>query len=158
LYGYTAAEMVGQSLARLIPPDLPDDLPQMLAQLRRGEHMVHYETQHLVKDGTRLDISLSISPVRDGAGRLIGASKIARDITARKHAEAAQHLLAEVSALLATTHDLRMQTEQLARLLVPTLADWCSIDLVQDDGQMCRLAVVHADPTKAALAEQLRRH
>src|SRR5262249_2848420 len=50
------------------------------------------------------------------------------------------------------------QTEQLARLLVPTLADWCSIDLVQDDGQIRRLAVVHADPTKESLAEQLRRH
>jgi PAS domain S-box-containing protein len=156
LYGYTAAEMVGQSLARLIPPDLSDDLPQILEQLRRGERVAHYETQRLAKDGTRLDVSLTISPIRASTGQLIGASKIARDITVRKHAEAAQHVLAEVSALLVTTHDLRTQTEQLARLLVPTLADWCSIDLLQDDGRIHRLTVVHADPTKAPLAEQLR--
>jgi PAS domain S-box-containing protein len=89
LYGYTAAEMVGQSLARLIPPDLPDDLPQLLARLRRGERIAHYETQRLAKDGTRLEVSLTISPIRDGAGRLIGASKSARDITARTQSEAA---------------------------------------------------------------------
>jgi PAS domain S-box-containing protein len=158
LYGYPAAEMVGQSIAHLIPPDLPDDLPAILARLRRGERIQQYETQRVAKDGTRLDVALTISSIRDGTGKILGASTIARDITACKHAEAAQHVLAEVSALLATTHDLRTQTEQLARLLVPTLADWCSIDLLQDDGRIRRLAVVHADPTKAALAEQLRRH
>jgi len=89
LYGYTAAEMVGQSLVCLVPPDLPDDLPQLLARLRRGERIAHYETQRLAKDGRQLDVSLTISPMRNGAGQLIGASKIARDITARKQAEAA---------------------------------------------------------------------
>ena len=89
LYGYTAAEMVGQSLACLVPPDLPDDLPQLLARLRRGERIAHYETQRLAKDGRWVDVSLTISPMRNGAGQLIGASKIARDITARKQAEAA---------------------------------------------------------------------
>jgi PAS domain S-box-containing protein len=89
LYGYTAAEMVGQSIARLIPPDLQDDLPAILARLRRGERIDHYETQRVARDGTRRDVALTISPIRDAAGQLVGASKIARDITARKQAEAA---------------------------------------------------------------------
>ena len=76
----------------------------------------------------------------------------------RAQREAAQRFLAEASALLASSLDPTTQLEHLARLLVPTLGDWCSIDLLQDDGRIQRLAVVHADPAKAALAEQLRQH
>ena len=89
IYGYTAAEVIGQPIALLIPPDLPDDLPGIMARLRRGERIDHYETQRVTKDGTRLDVSLTISPLRDGAGQIMGASKIARDITARKRADVA---------------------------------------------------------------------
>ena len=156
LYGYSPEEVIGQPLTLLVPPDLSDDLPHLLERLQRGERIDHYETQRLHKDGTRLDVSLTISPIRDGAGRIIGASKIARDITARKQAEAAQHFLAEASTLLASSLDPATQLEQLAHLIVPTLADWCCVDILHDDGQIHRLAVVHADPTKAALAEQLR--
>ena len=65
LYGYTAAEMIGQPIARLIPPDLADDFPMIMARLRRGERIEHYETQRLAKDGTRIDVALTISPLRD---------------------------------------------------------------------------------------------
>ena len=101
LYGYTAAEMVGQPLTRLIPPDLPDELPQILARLRRGEAIDHYETQRVTKDGTRLDIALTISPIRTRAGQLSGASTIARDITARRQAEAELEHRRQETALLA---------------------------------------------------------
>ena len=88
LYGYTAAEMIGQPIVRLIPPDLADDFPMIMTRLRRGERIEHYETQRLAKDGTRIEVALTISPLRDRTGQIIGASKIARDITARKQAEA----------------------------------------------------------------------
>jgi PAS domain S-box-containing protein len=101
LYGYPAAEMVGQSLTRLIPPDLPDDLPQILARLRQGDAIEHYETQRVARDGARLEVTLTISPLRDGAGQLIGASTIARDITARKQAEAELERRRQETALLA---------------------------------------------------------
>jgi PAS domain S-box-containing protein len=101
LYGYPAAEMVGQSLTRLIPADLADDLPQILVRLRRGESIDHYETQRVAKDGTRLEVALTISPLRDSAGQLIGASTIARDITARKQAEAELERRRQETALLA---------------------------------------------------------
>jgi PAS domain S-box-containing protein len=120
LYGYTAAEMVGQSLARLIPPDLPDDLPQMLARLRRGEPIAHYETQRLAQDGTRLDVALTISPMRDGAGQLIGASTIARDITARTQAaaalaQAAAELERQVEERTAALRQAEAERERLAQ-------------------------------------------
>jgi two-component system NtrC family sensor kinase len=156
LYGYTPKEVIDQPLTLLVPPDLSDDLPHLLERLQRGERIDHYETQRLHKDGTRLDVSLTISPIRDGTGQIIGASKIARDITARKQAEKTRQFLAEASTLLASSLDPATQLEQLARLIVPTLADWCCVDILHDDGLIHRLTVVHADPAKAALAMQLR--
>jgi hypothetical protein len=88
LFGYTAAEAIGKSIAMLIPEDRLDEEPTILERLRRGERVEHFETVRRRKDGTLLDISLTISPVRNAAGVIIGASKIARDITARKRAEA----------------------------------------------------------------------
>lgn len=89
VFGYTADEAVGKSVTILIPPDRLDEEPHILSRLRRGERVDHFETIRRRKDGTLLDISLTISPVKDALGRVIGASKIARDITDRKRAEAA---------------------------------------------------------------------
>jgi PAS domain S-box-containing protein len=88
LFGYTAAEAIGMSVTTLIPEDRLDEEPKILGRLRRGERVDHFETVRRKKDGTLLDISLTISPVRDAEGAIIGASKIARDITERKRAEA----------------------------------------------------------------------
>jgi len=94
IFGYTAAEMVGKSGSLLIPAEWPNEEPEILDRIRRGERIEHYETARLRKDGTRVDVSLSVSPLKDGSGRIVGASKIARDITERKQAEARQALLA----------------------------------------------------------------
>jgi PAS domain S-box-containing protein len=90
MFGYTAAEAVGRPITLIIPPDRLDEEREIIARIRRGERIEHYETIRLSKEGRPIDISLSISPVRDRAGNIIGASKIARDITDRKLAEAAQ--------------------------------------------------------------------
>ena len=90
LFGYTSAEVVGKSITILIPQDRLQEEPQIIARLRRGERVDHFETKRRRKDGTLLDISLTISPVKDKAGNIIGASKIARDITERKMAEIRQ--------------------------------------------------------------------
>src|ERR1700687_518167 len=86
LYGYTAEEIVGKPISALIPSDHPDDFPAIMGRLRRGERIEHYETVRVCKDGRRVDVSLTISPVRNAEGKIIGASKIARDITERKQA------------------------------------------------------------------------
>jgi PAS domain S-box-containing protein len=96
LYGYTAAEAVGQSITMLIPNDRPDEEPHILEQIRRGERVHHYETVRMRKDGSLLDVSLTVSPVKDAEGRIVGASKIARDITERKRAEAERSEQAEI--------------------------------------------------------------
>src|SRR5579862_763428 len=89
LFGYTAAKVIGQSINILIPPEHVDEEPRILARLRRGERVDHFETIRVRKDGTRLNISLTISPVKDPQGMVVGASKIARDITERFRQERA---------------------------------------------------------------------
>ena len=87
LFGYAAREAIGQPISMLIPPDRLDEEPSILERIRRGQRIEHYETVRRRKDGTLLDISLSVSPIVEAHGRIVGASKIARDITERKLSE-----------------------------------------------------------------------
>jgi PAS domain S-box-containing protein len=87
IFGYTAEEVIGKPVSILIPPDHLDEEPNILAKLRRGERIDHYETVRVRKDGTLVDISLTVSPIRGADGRIVGASKIARDISRRKRDE-----------------------------------------------------------------------
>jgi PAS domain S-box-containing protein len=87
IFGYGSEEIIGKNIRTLIPADLQDEEDEILARIRAGDYIEHYETVRLRKDGRRLDVSLSISPIRNRAGEVIGASKIARDISARKLAE-----------------------------------------------------------------------
>src|SRR5262245_927436 len=87
LYGYTAAETIGNPVTMLLPPLRMDEEPRILELLRRGERIDHYETVRRRKDGTDVDVSLTVSPIQNRAGEIIGASKTARDITERKRAE-----------------------------------------------------------------------
>jgi PAS domain S-box-containing protein len=88
LFGYTAGEMIGRPITALIPPDRLDEEAAILERLRRGERIEHYDTVRLAKDGRLLDVSLTISPIKSAAGVIIGASKIARDISERRRIEA----------------------------------------------------------------------
>jgi PAS domain S-box-containing protein len=111
IFGYKAEDVVGKPVTVLIPPDRMDEEPGFLARIRAGERIDHYETIRRRKDGTLLDVSLTVSPIRDHSGRIIGASKIARDITERKKAEAKlqqserqlNDLLAAIPAAIYTT-------------------------------------------------------
>ena len=87
LYGYRAQEVVGQPISLLIPPELSDDLPGILSRLQRGERITQFETVRMKKDGTRVAVSVTISPIRESSGTIIGASSIARDITYRQRME-----------------------------------------------------------------------
>jgi PAS domain S-box-containing protein len=95
IFGYTADEMVGQSILRIIPPDLQDEEQHIIGKLRRGERIEHYETVRVGKDGRRVEISLTVSPLRDKFGNVVGASKVARDVSERKRAEKLQRLLVD---------------------------------------------------------------
>jgi PAS domain S-box-containing protein len=116
IFGYTAAEAVGQSVLMLVPTDRKDEEPQILARLRRGERVEHFETLRVRKNGTLFPVSLTISPVRDGAGNIIGASKIARDITELRRIadEREQSLESERAARAQAEHASRMKDDFLA--------------------------------------------
>jgi PAS domain S-box-containing protein len=87
IFGFTEEEAVGQPITIIVPPDLRDEENKILERLRKGERLEHYETTRCTKEGKRVDVSLTMSPVRDSTGEVVGASKIARDITDRKRAE-----------------------------------------------------------------------
>jgi PAS domain S-box-containing protein len=93
LFGYEADEIIGKPITTLIPPDRQNEEPGILERIRRGERIDHYETVRRRKDGSLFDVSLTVSPVKDPQGRIVGASKIARDISERKRAEERQSLL-----------------------------------------------------------------
>ena len=115
LFGYRADEVIGQPVVILIPPDRLNEEPGILARIRRGERIDHYETIRRRKDGTLIEISLTVSPVRDESGKIIGASKIARDISDRRRVETNKELLINemkhrVRNTLATVQALATQT------------------------------------------------
>jgi PAS domain S-box-containing protein len=94
-FGYTPDEMIGRPIMTLIPPDRQSEEVEILERIRRGERVEHYETVRQRKDGSIVDVFLSVSPVKDAAGNVVGASKIARDISERKRAQARQDLLTQ---------------------------------------------------------------
>ena len=101
IFGYTADEIVGRPITILIPPDHLDEEPMILERLRRGEHIDHYQTVRRRKDGTLIDVSLSVSPVRNAAGEIVGASKIARDITESRRMQSEREEALQASVPLA---------------------------------------------------------
>lgn len=105
MFGYTAEEIIGQPVSRLAPPDRTNEMPAMLERIRRGEHIDHYETIRITKSGELVDISLTVSGIYDEQGRLIGASKIARDIRERKLA--VQALAKQSERLVRANADLQ---------------------------------------------------
>jgi PAS domain S-box-containing protein len=114
-FGHTEAEAVGQPITIIIPPELLNEENRILERLRAGEHIQHYETVRVHKQGKRVDVSLTISPMRDSDGRVVGASKIARDITERKRSE---------EALQRSEAEAKARAEELAVILdaVPGMA------------------------------------
>jgi PAS domain S-box-containing protein len=110
LYGYQTSEVVGQPISLIIPTDRPDELPSIIERLKRGERIDHYETERIRKDGRRISVSVTISPIRNAVGRLVGASAIARDISERKQNEL------ERENLLARERQSRAEAEAALRL------------------------------------------
>jgi PAS domain S-box-containing protein len=123
IFGYTAAEAVGQHITLIIPVERRAEEDGVLARLRRGEKVDHFETVRQAKDGRKIDISLTVSPVRNAEGRIIGASKVARDITERKRTEAAlqqahatlEQRVLERTALLALMQDITKAANEAPR-------------------------------------------
>jgi PAS domain S-box-containing protein len=158
IYGYSSEEIVGKSISLLIPPDRLDEFDQIMRRLRRGERIGHFETVRVRRDGTHVDVSVTISPIVDAQGQIIGASTIARDITERKRAEAEllalkNRLTADLSAMT-HLHELGSRlvaTSELQPLLQEALdtsigflgADFGTIQLYNPETSALEIAVQH---------------
>jgi PAS domain S-box-containing protein len=163
IFGFTAAEMVGQSIRRIIPDDRQSEEDDVLAAIRAGRRVDHFETLRKTRDGRLIPISLTVSPVLDADGRVVGASKIARDISERKRAEAQaariarrEAFLAQVTLTLTGSLDYEHTLRTLATAAIPALGDYCAVDVIDEDGGLVRVAAAQVDPDHAQLAHDLR--
>jgi PAS domain S-box-containing protein len=135
IYGYTAAEAIGQPTSMLVPLDRHDEVPELLERIGRGEHVEHYETLRLTKDGERIDVSLTISPIKNADETISEASVVARDVSERKRTE---EQLERVASELARSN---RELEEFARVASHDLQE--PLRKIQTFGD--RLKVEHGD-------------
>ena len=166
MYGYAAAEIVGRPATVLCPPGDEDVGQQTLAKIGRGEHVPHHETLRRRKDGTDFPASVTVSPIHDEAGRLIGASSIDRDVTEQKHAAAAAEVLRRADDLKAAhgslesftysvSHDLRAPLRAMSGFSAALLEEYG--DVLGKDGRRYAERIVAASEHMAALVDNLLR-
>jgi PAS domain S-box-containing protein len=176
LFGYSRAEAVGQPITIVIPRDRWDEELRVMASIHAGERVPPFETVRVRKDGSLVDVSVSVSPIRDASGRIVGASKNARDIGDRKRAERLREdllererraraeaveardrleFLAEVSTLLGASLDYGGTLERAVHLALPRLGDYCNVMLSDEQGRLKHLAAGHVDRAKEASVREL---
>jgi PAS domain S-box-containing protein len=157
LYGYTAEEAIGRHISFLVPPDHKDEEKVILDRIKRGERLDTYETERVRADGSRIAVSLTVSPIRSPMRGLVGASVVARDITAEVRRRRAQEFLVAASRLLDTSLDPLETARTIVSTAVPELAELCLIDFQRPDGWYGDSVVAGANPEMAATLERLRR-
>jgi PAS domain S-box-containing protein len=157
LYGYSAEEAIGRHISFLVPSDHKDEEKRILERVKRGESLETYETERIRADGTRIAVSLTVSPIRSPMWGLVGASVVARDITAEVRRRRAQEFLVAASRLLDSSLDPVETARTIVSTAVPELADLCLIDFRRADGWLGDTVVAGANPEMAARLEQIRR-
>jgi PAS domain S-box-containing protein len=132
IFGYAAAEMIGRPITAIIPPDRQDEEPHILSRIAAGQRVDHFETVRMRKDGRLIDVSVTISPVRDASGTIVGASKVARDITAQKQIERELRLAKESAEAANSAKDrfLSVLSHELRTPLTPVLG---AISLIESN-------------------------
>jgi PAS domain S-box-containing protein len=156
MYGYTADEAIAQAITITLPRERQQEEAGFLDRIRRGERIAGLETVRCRKDNACIPVSLTISPIYDERGVVVGASKIARDITERKRASERAAFLTEAGAVLAGSLDYQTTLKAVAALAVPVIADWCAVDVLTDEHKLERVAVAHVNPAKIDLARTIR--
>lgn len=157
LYGYSTEEAVGRHVSFIAPADRKDEEKAILDRVGRGERLDTYETEQVRADGARISVSLTVSPIRSPMRGLIGASVVARDITAEVRRRRAQEFLVAASRLLDTSLDPEETARTIVSTAVPELAEICLIDFRRADGWYGDSVVGGADPEMAARLERIRR-
>lgn len=153
-YNLSHEQIIGRPIREIIGPVAYEQLRPGIEAALAGEP-VSVETTISYAEGHKTVLSTYV-PHRDADGQPSGFYALVMDISARKQAELAQHLLAEAGKVLASSLDYTVRLSNVAHLAVPHLADWCAVDIFEDDGSVHHIAVAHTDPAKVALAHQLR--
>lgn len=162
LTGWQQAEAIGrpvEEIFRIVSEETRAMVENPIASVLR-DGVIAGLAKHMLlvtKTGKEIPIDDSGAPIRDDQGTLTGVVLVFRDITERKRAELSIHLLAEAGHLLASSLDYHERLSNLTRLVVPTLADWCAVDVLDNEGAIRRVAVAHIDPAKVELAHELQR-
>lgn len=157
LYGYSAAEAIGRHVSLLVPADHENEEEEILTRIRRGEPIDTYETERIRKDGVRIDISLTVSPIRHPERGVVGASSIARDITAQRRRRRAQEFLVAATRGLDASLDFERTARTIVAKAVPALAEFCVLDFVRRDRWIGDSIVGAVDPSAASTLEEIRR-
>lgn len=157
LYGYSAEEAIGRHISFIVPADHEDEEKVILDRVKRGERLDTYETERIRADGTRVAVSLTVSPIRSPMRGLIGASVVARDITAEVRRRRAQEFLVAASRLLDSSLDPMETARTIVSTAVPELAEICLIDFHRPDGWFGDSVVAGTNPEMAARLEKIRR-
>lgn len=156
IYGYSAQEAIGQPITLIFPAERQDEFIRIMELIHQGKRVDLYETIRKRKNGTLLPVSITVSPIRDRSGQIIGASDIAHDITEHTRIKAHEQFLTEVSKVLASTLDYQETLANIALLVVPQLADWFVVDLIEENGQFKQVELTHTDPEHVRWARMVR--
>jgi PAS domain S-box-containing protein len=176
LFGFTSAEAIGLPITVIIPPERRSEEDDVIRQIKLGQRVEHFETVRRRKDGSDVEVSITVSPIVDGSGSITGASKIARDITDRRRvervraellererlasaeAEAARDRLAflsEVGALLSSSLDYEETLDRAVHVALPRLGDYCNVLVEDEQGRLRHVAYGHVDRDKEPILKQL---
>jgi PAS domain S-box-containing protein len=175
MYGYSKFEILNKPVSLLIPPENSDEFDTIMNKIRNGERIIHFQTTRVRKDGTRLAVSISISPVKDKFNKIIGASTIARDIADLKLMEQERDkllrseinlryqtemiherlvFLSEASKILSSSLDYETTLTSIAGISVPFICDWCLIDLIDENNKIKRVTAVFSETVSKNLTDQ----
>jgi PAS domain S-box-containing protein len=178
LFGYPASEAIGRSITLIIPAERRSEEDEVLRRIRAGLRVEPFETVRRRKDGSDVEVAITVSPIADRGGRITGASKIARDITERRRIERARAdlverqrlageaaiaardglaFLAEVGAILSSTLDYEETLDRAVHLALPRLGDYCSVVVQDEHGQLRHVACGHVDRAREPALRELAR-
>jgi PAS domain S-box-containing protein len=157
LYGYSEDEAVGRHVSFIVPEDHKNEEMRILDRVKRAERLETYETERVRKDGARVDVSLTVSPIEHPVLGIVGASVVARDITAERRRRRAQEFLVAATRALDASLDPSETARSIVETAVPAVAELCVIDFVRPDRRIGDSVVAGADPAAAARLEEIRR-